>query len=141
MGEGSGWFMAIMEWFDGTSLDQAWIELSDQQRKQVKELVERGVAILHREQIVFGDLRRPNILTKEEGTTMKGVLCDFDWCGAHGIGRYPSFMNHDGINWPEGVSDGCEMEKRHDLDWVNSIFESQSQSIGSRPQHELSGIH
>ena len=43
------------------------------------ELVRRAIALLHAENLVFGDLRTPNVLIDD------GVkLIDYDWCGVDG---------------------------------------------------------
>jgi hypothetical protein len=79
--------------------------------------LERAIRVLHGEEIVFGDLRGPNILVHEGG----GVkLVDFDWCGEHGIGRYPVSLNDEkkgtsAIKWHPEVKRGGLMMKEHDV--------------------------
>ena len=43
--------------------------------------VEDAMPVLHAENIVFGDLRPPNIMVTEQERVMP---IDFDWCGARG---------------------------------------------------------
>jgi hypothetical protein len=61
----------------------------------VIEDVRKAISILHEKNIVFGDLRRPNVLVKrviksggDGGGTWCAKLCDFDWTGKEGQGRY-----------------------------------------------------
>ena len=46
--------------------------------------IRRAMDLLHEKNLVFGDLRPPNILIK--GDT--ALLVDFDWCGEEGKGKY-----------------------------------------------------
>jgi len=68
--------------------------LTEQQCKRVKDAID----IIHSNQLVFGDLRRPNILVGND----IAMLVDFDWCGKSGEGRYPSEINRDSsMGWPQ----------------------------------------
>lgn len=75
----------------------------------------RALEILHANDIVFGDLRRPNVMAiqDEKGNVTGGMLIDFDWCGKDGEAKYPPDINMK-INWPEGVGPGAIMRKEHD---------------------------
>ena len=56
--------------------------------------------LLHSNNLVHGDLRRPNILVKGG----KAMVIDFDWCSSEGDGRYPGHLNMDSvIGWHPGV--------------------------------------
>ncbi|KAG8700958.1 hypothetical protein FRC09_005647 [Ceratobasidium sp. 395] len=73
----------------------------------VRSSVQKAIEILHSNNIVFGDLRRPNVLAVEDvgGRVVGGILVDFDWCGTHGVSRYPIAMNKE-AHWAEGVEAG-----------------------------------
>jgi RIO-like serine/threonine protein kinase len=74
--------------------------------------VKQAIDILHTESIVFGDLRLPNIVITELQIPM---LIDFDWCGTHGIDRYPSSLNDlSSIGWHEEVVRNGIMYMEHD---------------------------
>ncbi|KAI5121423.1 hypothetical protein M0805_006186 [Coniferiporia weirii] len=108
-----GRYMIVMDFVDtAPSLDS----LSEGQIGQVR----RAVDLLHSHNIVFGDLRRPNILiTAEKGNVM---VIDFDWCNQAGEGLYPASLNQDGdIDWSEGVGPSCVMMKQHDLDVLKKL--------------------
>ncbi|TFK62631.1 hypothetical protein BDN72DRAFT_872475 [Pluteus cervinus] len=79
--------------------------------KIVWENVHKAVELLHTKDIVFGDLRPPNILYLESEN--RAVLVDFDWPAKHEEGRYPASINT--LNaWAEGVSAYSRMRKEHD---------------------------
>ena len=68
--------------------------LTEQQCKCVQD----AIGILHSNQLVFGDLRRLNILVGND----TAMLVDFDWCGKSGKARYPPEINRDpSIGWPQ----------------------------------------
>jgi len=80
--------------------------LSDKALQQL----ETGLKTLHGQNLVHGDLRRPNILTDEEGWVR---LIDFEWSGQAGVVRYPALLNPE-IKWPEGVKGGGLIQPEHD---------------------------
>jgi len=99
-----GRYMVVMDFVDGTSPDA----LTGAQFAEVKE----AVTLLHSKNLVFGDLRLPNILLKDGKVT----IIDFDWCGKAGDARYPAELNLDReLGWPPGVQPGLIMQKEHDL--------------------------
>ncbi|KAI0044855.1 hypothetical protein FA95DRAFT_211824 [Auriscalpium vulgare] len=74
----------------------------------VKEDVKRAMASLHRAGLVFGDLRRPNVMVvpkarrghgEEDERSTKivpeegAMLVDFDWAGDERVARYPVSIN------------------------------------------------
>ena len=83
--------------------------------------VEKAIKLLHREDLVFGDLRTENIIRKPNGGAM---LIDFDWTGKHQDTKYPA-------SWSvkksaEGVGRRKLMDKQHDilmLEKLNTVFE------------------
>ncbi|KAH9971624.1 hypothetical protein BJV74DRAFT_865776 [Russula compacta] len=52
--------------------------------------VQDAIKILHAENIVFGDIRSPDIMLTEDERVM---LIDFDWCGVYAEGTYPFSLN------------------------------------------------
>lgn len=107
-----GWCMIVMEYIDGITLSEA--NLTRDVYLEVLKKVKEAINILHENNIVFGDLRPPNIMVqRNRGLNVK--LIDFDWAGRDQIDRYPPFMNHVHIKWPEGASDGKILQEKHDL--------------------------
>lgn len=107
-----GRYMIVMDFVVATSPAYS---LSEEQFGQVK----RALEILHSADLVFGDLRLPNILIT--GEEEKVVIIDFDWCKKAGEGRYPASLNQEGIDWPKGVRPCSIMEKQHDLDMLDQL--------------------
>ncbi len=60
--------------------------LTDEGRKAKKKAID----LLHQANIVFEDLRLPNVL----GTTKGAMLVDFDWAGKSGEVFYPPAVEH-----------------------------------------------
>ncbi|KAG8772332.1 hypothetical protein FRC12_003117 [Ceratobasidium sp. 428] len=91
----------------------------------VRSSVQKAIEILHSNNIVFGDLRRPNVLAVEDvgGRVVGGMLVDFDWCGTHGVSRYPIAMNKE-AHWAEGVEAGGVMKMEHDDAMLKIHFQS-----------------
>ncbi len=76
--------------------------------------------MLHCANLVFGDLRRPNIMVKKSqdrhgNDEWHGQLVDFDWSGAIGKARYPVILNET-IRWAHGVEGGVVIVPQHDLE-------------------------
>jgi len=103
-------YMVIMDCVDGTSVWQL-----QEDRKPVPAIVledvSRAVRILHEKDIVFGDLRDPNILYLE--SKIHAMLVDFDGCGQDGKDRYLATLNPNNA-WAEDVSPYSIMHKAHD---------------------------
>ena len=103
-------YMVVMDRVDGTSLWQI-----QEDKKPVPAIVSKcmqdAIHILHAKNIVFGDLRDPNILCLASKAC--AMLVDFDWCGKDGEDRYPATLNS-GIAWAEDVAPYSLMHKAHD---------------------------
>ena len=81
-----------------------------------------AISILHDANLVFGDMRRSNILIKRENDRLRALLIDFEWVGEAGQARYPPILNDSGeIAWAEGVRPHGLMRKQHDLDMIDSL--------------------
>ncbi|KAG9118692.1 hypothetical protein FRC07_006668 [Ceratobasidium sp. 392] len=116
----SGRFMIVMEYVKGRDLTEAGEIIPS----CVRESIEEAISILHRHNIVFGDLRRPNVLAVEDadGHAVKGMLVDFDWCGINGQSRYPAAMNAKEIEWPSGVNRNTIMMLEHDIAVLQALL-------------------
>lgn len=76
-----------------------------------------ALTMLHEKGFVFGDLRCPNVLVKDNGV----VLIDFDWCGKEGVARYPSDINVSEATWDSDVKRGGLIKKVHDEFHFNKL--------------------
>ena len=76
---------------------------------------------LHDAGLVFGDVRRPNIMVYKSGEKgeekWRGLLVDFDSVGKL---KYPAMLNNS-IDWTEGVAPAAEIKKEHDLDMLEKL--------------------
>ncbi|KAI0270891.1 hypothetical protein BGY98DRAFT_1009087 [Russula aff. rugulosa BPL654] len=98
----------------------------------VLEDIQNALKKLHEAGLVFGDMRRPNIMLvrsrdaydEDEDEFVEGEwhgqLVDFNWSGPVGKARYPSMLNGR-ITWASGIEPGGLIEKRHDEDMLGKI--------------------
>jgi hypothetical protein len=84
--------------------------------------VKAAISVLHSANLVFGDMRRPNILVEKENDRLQGLLIDFEWAGVADQARYSPFLNDLGeIAWAKGVQPYGLMKKQHDLDMIDLL--------------------
>jgi len=103
----TGIHFVVMEHLVGTEVTDDHL-VGENGAKHIESL-RRAVKTLHDEKLVFGDLRRPNILITKDGLR----LVDFDWSGKQGIVRYPIDISSV-IRWPKGVKGEAKIEVEHD---------------------------
>ncbi|KAF8598390.1 hypothetical protein BDV93DRAFT_498748 [Ceratobasidium sp. AG-I] len=91
----------------------------------MKMKVSDALELLHGRGIVYGDLRRPNVMAvlDDQRQPVGGMLVDFDWCGKDGEATYPSDINMK-IDWPAGVGPGKKMGAEHDWKMLEKMFPS-----------------
>lgn len=120
-------FMVVMDHVDG---ETAWHAVRRGELlpydiyKDIKDAVDR----LHSKNLVFGDLRTPNIMVVPGGSgsdaRRRGMLIDFDWVGTHGIGRYPASLDDGLLDWTSSsIQRYGIMNKAHDLVMLNKFKE------------------
>jgi hypothetical protein len=104
--------MIIMDFVRGVDLD---LHTERPTPPCILKDVRKALQLLHDHDIVFGDLRPPNVMAVQDadGRATGGMLVDFDWCGKHGEGVYPLCMNQV-IKWAAGMEPGETMYKHHD---------------------------
>ncbi|PCH36985.1 hypothetical protein WOLCODRAFT_28875 [Wolfiporia cocos MD-104 SS10] len=120
--------MVVMERVHG---EMAW---NIQQRGEllpytVYKDVKAAIDLLHQHNLVFGDLRAPNIMCAP-GASSSGpdegshaMLIDFDWVGTHGSARYPAILNDSLPVWAFGMQRCAIMYKEHDLAMLEKFRE------------------
>ncbi|KAK7472196.1 hypothetical protein VKT23_000318 [Stygiomarasmius scandens] len=115
-----GCVMIVMEKITGT---MAWTleKAGTKMPWSVYADVERAVQHLHGMDIVFGDLRMPNIMVRE--LVHRAVLIDFDWAAKEGEGRYPATIIPDSVShgWASGVERCGLMKKEHDWHMLKAL--------------------
>ncbi|RHZ77748.1 hypothetical protein Glove_173g76 [Diversispora epigaea] len=119
------WRLVYMECLDEHSmLNCITSNLNNQERNSLREKIENVIKYLHNLEYVHGDLREGNLLIRKlEDNDFDVKLIDFEWSGKVGIARYSNFMNHIGIQWPNGAEDGKLVTKDHDLVMLNHTFQ------------------
>ncbi|TBU41190.1 hypothetical protein BD309DRAFT_868775, partial [Dichomitus squalens] len=114
-------YMVVMEFVSGKT---AWnmIELCEQIPHPVWADVQKAIGALHEKDLVFGDLRLPNIMcVPTESGGMRAKLVDFDWAGIHGKDRYPTTMNAQLKDWAPGMDRYEIMLKDHDRQMLEKL--------------------
>jgi len=84
--------------------------------------IKRAVELLHANNLVFGDLRSPNIMVYQRDGKNHAMLVDFDWCGLHDQACYTEGLNPD-LAWASGVTSGGLMRKEHDLELLSRLLD------------------
>jgi hypothetical protein len=110
--------MVIMNYVDSISLDQR-LGIHIKFWETIFSDVKAAIQLLHGNNFVFADLRAPNILIVN--TTQHAILIDFDWCGKHGVDKYPPSMNKD-LPWPLGADPCSLLRKEHDTYWLDVLL-------------------
>jgi serine/threonine protein kinase len=110
--------MVVMEYVDGETLAMAKPKMDRGEIITVQSEVQRALDVLHSRELVFGDLRLPNILITKDGNVK---LIDFNWAGEDGQAKYPPLISQE-ITWPEGVEAMAVMRQQHDLDMLHKSF-------------------
>ena len=104
---------------EGVSLRDA--SLSPPALEAVWRGVSRALELLHRQDLVFGDLREMNVLNLAEGD--RTLLVDFDGVGRPGESKYPAYLNpNGGLVWLSCRSwERCMMLKTLGGSWTGSL--------------------
>ncbi|KIM45609.1 hypothetical protein M413DRAFT_24776 [Hebeloma cylindrosporum] len=108
-----GLYMVVMDRVDGKSLCE--LQANEIPIPSIVALhVHQALALLHAQDLVFGDLQLNNILY--DASKDQTHIVDFDWPGKHKVSRYPATLNSD-KPWHDDVLPYGIMDKAHDL-WL-----------------------
>ncbi|CAB5194234.1 unnamed protein product [Rhizophagus irregularis] len=130
--------MIIMEYVDGQKLCDC-CDLKGSEYKRIIKDIEEAVDLLHKNGIVFADLRDSNILVIKNEDEYHGMLVDFDWAGEDNKDLYLAFMNAD-INWPTGAEDNKVLKKKHDIHWLDVLKRKYLNEIKEMPTTKVKEI-
>ncbi len=127
-----GMLMVVMDYVQG---ETAWQADNRQELLpyDVYKDIHDAVALLHSKNLIFCDLRTPNIMVVPGGSgsdaRRRGMLIDFDWVEVHGIGRYPASLDDGLDDWEfSGVQRYGTVDKAHDLVMLNK-FKGKCRSV------------
>ena len=110
--------MIVMDFVDGETVEKAET-LPPTLGQQIRDIL----AILHKADYVFGDLRGPNAMITKNNEVM---FIDFDMVGKHGESTYHIMMSPS-IQWANGVADGLHiMRKEHDFEMLERLVPGMS---------------
>jgi serine/threonine protein kinase len=124
--------MVVMEFLSGSTAQDVFYKAP--LPSPVFKDVWAAIKILHERDIVFGDLRRPNIMVLKASAK----LVDFDWCGKDGEAKYPVNLNDLGdISWHPDVQRGSTMRKEHDLFMLRTLHNLGLAEIMEGVEHEI----
>ena len=113
-----GMIVVIMDYVRGDTVQQGDLP------KTWKEGLKKGLEVLHGFNLVFGDLRLPNLLM--HNGAIKFV--DFDWCGEEGVARYPGDLC-EGHDWHPDVGRNRFMKKEHDIYMLEKLQVLKRQAL------------
>ena len=100
-------YVVVMDFISGRQIGNT------QHSSEAVDALREGLRILHDNDLVFGDLRSPNIVLPAEG---KPMFIDFDWAGRAGEVTYPPDINIDpSIGWHPDVCRGGLIHREHDV--------------------------
>jgi hypothetical protein len=109
LADGSNLIMVIMELLEGTHAEGLFGR-AGLLPARYHDSVRTAVNTLHQNDLVFGDLRLPNILIRTKDD--KAMVVDFDWCGKEEETLYPADLAH-AVRW-EGIVRRGPILKDHD---------------------------
>ncbi|KAJ7284150.1 hypothetical protein C8J57DRAFT_754645 [Mycena rebaudengoi] len=114
--------MAVMEKINGMmAFHWAPAHQASALPRSVYDDVSHAIRTLHDNNIVFGDLRLPNIMVYEEEESVRAALVDFDWAAEHDMGRYPATVSNLDV-WHSGVHRYGLMKREHDLYLLKTLL-------------------
>ena len=118
-------YMVVMDFIDGENLADAFDQVHI--LSGIHAEIKKAVKLLHAQDLVFGDLRRANVMLRkgwdddnddDDNAEGKVVLVDFDWAGQRGVARYPMFVSP---HRPDGVRPHALVQPEHDLEMLEIL--------------------
>ena len=89
----------------------------------VKRDVSKALSLLHEQDLVFGDLREPNILYSSDSDGGRVLLVDFDAVGRDGVARYPGLLSPTARS-DTGAKPRMVMKQEHDSENLQKVLEN-----------------
>jgi serine/threonine protein kinase len=113
--------MVVMDYVHGSNLAKQKSReggLDAEVTETVRKEVRRALRLLHNANLVFGDLRPPNVMIT---TTKEVKLIDFDWAGDLGQAEYPCLISPS-VHWPGEVRALDLITIAHDDDMYDRLL-------------------
>ena len=118
-------YMVVMEYIPKSKGQSLFVAPQPQSAlESIRKDIEKALNLLHGDDLVFGDLREPNVLYLPDGEG-RALLVDFDGVGRDGKDEYSACLN------PEaklGVARGQIMKKEHDRRNLEELMKRYSSS-------------
>ena len=111
--------MIIMEEIYGVTVTQYLQGKDNTVKHAIKVQCDTMLQTMHKAGFCHGDFRPCNLMIDKHN---KLFLIDFDWSGKAGSTKYPYFMNHRGIDWANGATDGEYLQPQHDTHLCDIYF-------------------
>jgi hypothetical protein len=121
--EAVGMYVVVMDFIVGHRVGETVLSRDE------ADALRKALKILHDNNLVYGDLRSPNvILPREKGRDSKHpVLIDFDWSGRAGKATYPPDINMKSeIRWHPDVCPGGLILRDHDVFMLDQLLVEQA---------------
>ena len=115
-----GWKVIEMEYIQGKTLHECQQSLSTTQKQNIRRCLISTVQDMATSNFVHGDLRRPNIMIRNEDISSPSpttIIIDFDWAGTQGQAKYPSSLNTK-VAWPVGTTPRAVIMCDHDREMI-----------------------
>ena len=116
-------YMVVMEYIAGASPLLGFFPPSPLPRtprpEVVRKTITKALELLHKQDIVFGDLRPLNILHLRDDDRV--FLVDFDWAGKDGEARYSPCLNEE-LDLGADVVRWAVMKKSHDTENLERVM-------------------
>ena len=111
-----GWWMVVMDYVDGKTLQELYGPVTPIP-KAIHDQVKKGLDIIWKERLVYGDLRRPNIMVDTKGAVK---FIDFNWAGRKHDADvvYPALLSA-GVKWASGAAAGSLILVNHDIQMLS----------------------
>ena len=101
----------VMDYVEGVPIHQY---VNETTKEAISGQCKKILECLKNEGYVCGDLRNVNILVNKE---CEVNVIDFEWAGRAGDVKYPYFLNHVHLEWPNSASDGKPILPEHEKHW------------------------
>ena len=110
--------VVLMKAMEGALTVDNYLARNPTECERILGMCTDALMCLHSNGFCHGDFRPCNIFV----TASKTIdIIDYDWAGRIGEVKYPLFMNHISIKWPDTAEDGGKITEAHDTYWLDAL--------------------